>query len=67
MSKWGQYLVYERASRDKEERLFLETGKEVVSEVEEPKDWNHQDPKKYPEGRNVSYGSRTMPMSSRSN
>jgi hypothetical protein len=58
MSK-GQYLVYERASRD-EERLFLETAKEIVSELEEPKDWKHQDPKKHPGGRNVSYGFRTM-------
>ncbi len=59
MSK-GQYLVYERASRD-EERLFLETAKEeVVGEIEEPKSWKHQDPKKHPGGRNVSYGFRTM-------
>lgn len=58
MSK-GQYLVYERASRD-EERLFLEAAREIVSELEEPKDWKHQDPKKHPGGRNVSYGFRTM-------
>ena len=46
MSK-GQYLVYERASRD-EERLFLETAEEVVNEIEEPKNWKkHQDPKKH--------------------
>ena len=60
MSK-GQYLVYERASRD-EERLFLETAREVVNEIEEPKNWKKkQDPKKqHPGGRNVSYGFRTM-------
>jgi hypothetical protein len=58
MSK-GQYLVYERASRD-EERLFLETAREVVDEIEEPKNWKRQDPKKHPGGRNVSYGFRTM-------
>ena len=58
MSK-GQYLVYERASRD-EERLFLETAREVVDEIEEPKNWKRQDPKKHPGGRNFSYGFRTM-------
>ena len=59
MSK-GQYLVYERASRD-EERLFLETAREVVNEIEEPKNWKKkQDPKKHPGVRNVSYGFRTM-------
>ncbi len=58
MSK-GQYLVYERATRD-EERLFLETAKEVVNEIEEPKNWKKQDPKKHPGGRNVSYGFRQM-------
>jgi len=31
----GDYLVYERASRD-EERLFLEAAKETVEEVREP-------------------------------
>jgi hypothetical protein len=58
MSK-GQYLVYERATRD-EERLFLETAKEVVNEIEEPKNWKKQDPKKHPGGRNVTYGFRQM-------
>ena len=58
MSK-GQYLVYEREARD-EERLFLETAKEVVNEIEEPKNWKRQDPKRHPGGRNVSYGFRTM-------
>ena len=59
----GQYLVYERASRE-EERLFLETAKEVVNEIEEPKNWKKQDPKKHPGGRNVSYGFRTMLLDS---
>lgn len=58
MSK-RSYLVYERASRN-EERLFLDTAKEVVNEIEEPKNWRRQDPKKHPGGRNVSYGFRTM-------
>jgi hypothetical protein len=59
MSK-GQYLVYERATRD-EERLFLVTAKEVVNEIEEPKNWKKKnDPKKHPGGRNVSYGFRQM-------
>ena len=59
MSK-GQYLVYERASRD-EERLFLQTAKEVINELEEPKNWKRKhDPKKHPGGRKVSYDFRTM-------
>ena len=59
MSK-GQYLVYERASRD-EERLFLQTAKEVVNEIEEPRNWKKkQDPKKHPGGKKVTYGFRTM-------
>jgi hypothetical protein len=58
MSK-GQYLVYERASRD-EERLFLETAREVISKIEEPRNWKRQDPEKHPGGRNVTYGFRTM-------
>jgi hypothetical protein len=57
MSK-RSYLVYERASRN-EERLFLDTAKEVVGEVEEPGDWRRQDPR-HPGGRDVSYGFRTM-------
>lgn len=56
MSK-GQYLVYERAARD-EDRLFLETATEIISEMEEPSDWKRQDPKRHPGGRNVSYGFR---------
>jgi len=55
----GQYLVYERASRD-EDRLFLETAEEVTSEIEGPRDWKRQDLKKHPGGRNVSYGFRQM-------
>jgi hypothetical protein len=57
MSK-RSYLVYERASRN-EERLFLDTAKEIVGEVEEPGDWRRRDPK-HPGGRDVSYGFRTM-------
>jgi len=32
----GQYLVYERASKD-EERLFIDIAKEVVEEVDKSK------------------------------
>ena len=49
MSK-GQYLVYERASRD-EERLFIDTAKEIVNGMKEPKGWKRYDPKKHPGGR----------------
>ena len=51
----GQYLVYERASKD-EERLFLDIAKEVVEEVDEPKNWKKKrDPKKHPGGRPYEY------------
>jgi hypothetical protein len=55
----GQYLVYERASRD-EERLFIDTVKEVVDEIEEPKSWMRRDPKKHPGGRPFVYPFRQM-------
>lgn len=57
MSK-GDYLVYERASRN-EDRLFLETAKEIINEIE-PRDWKRQNPKKHPGGRNVTYGFKSM-------
>jgi hypothetical protein len=60
MSK-GQYLVYERASRN-EERLFADTAKEVVDDgIREPKNWwRGQDPKKHPGGRPLPYSFRQM-------
>jgi len=58
MSK-GDYLVYERASRN-EDRLFLETAKEIINEIEEPRGWKRQDPKKHPGGRDVTYGFKSM-------
>jgi len=58
MSK-GDYLVYERASRD-EDRLFLETAKEIIKTIEEPRNWKRQNPKKHPGGKNVTYGFKSM-------
>ncbi len=58
MSK-RSYLVYERASRD-EERLFLNTAKEVVNEIEEPKNWKERNPDRHPGGRPFAYPFRTM-------
>lgn len=55
----GQYLVYERASRD-EERLFLDTAKEIVNEIQEPRNWKRQDPRKHPGGRPFVYPFRQM-------
>lgn len=50
----GDYLVYERASRD-EERLFLEAAKEVVQEVREPAK-KHRNRR----GRPVTYSLKSM-------
>ncbi len=58
MSK-GSYLVYERSSRD-EERLFFDTAKEIVNEIEEPRDWKKRDPKRHPGGRPFTYPFRSM-------
>lgn len=60
-SKKGQYVVYERASRD-EESFFLIMAKQVVSEVREPKNWKQAaGPKKqHPGGRKTEYGFREM-------
>jgi hypothetical protein len=55
----GQYLVYERASRD-EERLFIDTAKEIVNEIEEPRGWARRDPKRHPGGRPFVYPFRQM-------
>lgn len=58
MSK-GSYLVYERASRD-EERLFFDTAKEVIGEIDEPKNWKERDWDRHPGGRPSTYPFRTM-------
>lgn len=58
MSK-GQYLVYERASRD-EERLFIDTAKEIVNAMEEPRGWKRRDPGKHAGGRPFVYPFRQM-------
>jgi hypothetical protein len=52
---------YEQASRD-EDRLFLETAKEVNSEIKEPKNWKKpRDPKKHAGGKKkVAYDFKTM-------
>ena len=57
----GQYLVYERASKD-EERLFLDMAKEVVGEVDELKSWKRKkrDPRKHPGGRPYEYEFKPM-------
>lgn len=59
MSK-GQYVVYERVSRD-EERLFLEVAKEVIDETGEARGWkSKRHPKKHAGGRPTAYSFRQM-------
>lgn len=56
----GQYVVYERASRE-EESLFLDIAGEMVAEVEEPASWRKaKDPRKRGGGRPYEYGFRPM-------
>jgi hypothetical protein len=56
----GQYVVYERASRN-EESLFLDIAGDVVAEIEEPADWKKvKDPSKRGGGRPYEYGFRPM-------
>lgn len=56
----GQYVVYERASKE-EESLFLDIAGEVVSEVKEPAGWKKaKDPRKRGGGRPYEYGFRPM-------
>jgi hypothetical protein len=57
----GQYVVYERASRN-EESLFLDIAREVVDEIEEPANWKKtkRDPRKRGGGRPYEYGFRPM-------
>lgn len=53
----GQYVVYERASKD-EEKLFIETAREAIEEIEEPK--RVRNLKKHPGGRPRSYSFKPM-------
>ncbi|MDG6899796.1 MAG: Lrp/AsnC ligand binding domain-containing protein [Nitrososphaerota archaeon] len=60
MTMKGQYVVYERASKE-EESLFLDIAGEVVARVEEPASWNRaKDPRKRGGGRPYEYGFRPM-------
>lgn len=60
MGRKGQYVVYERASRD-EESFFLVMAKRVASETKEPMNWKRRvDPKKHAGGKPVEYGFREM-------
>jgi hypothetical protein len=52
-------VVYERAARG-EERFFLDIAEEVVSEIDEPKDWKKKvGSGKHPGGRPYEYEFRT--------
>jgi hypothetical protein len=58
----GQYVVYERASRN-EESLFLDIAGEVVAEIEEPANWKKKEPKDWSKrggGRPYEYEFRPM-------
>jgi hypothetical protein len=57
----GQYVVYERASRDGES-FFLVMAKRVTDETDEPRNWKRKvvDPKKHSGGRPQQYGFREM-------
>jgi hypothetical protein len=56
----GQYVVYERASRN-EESLFLDIAGEVVNKIEEPANWKKsKDPRKRGGGRPYEYEFRPM-------
>lgn len=56
----GQYVVYERASRN-EESLFLDVAGDVVAEIMEPANWKMpKDPSKRGGGRPYEYGFRPM-------
>jgi hypothetical protein len=56
----GQYVVYERASRN-EESLFIDIAGDVVAEIEEPASWKKEkDPRKRGGGRPYEHGFRPM-------
>lgn len=48
-----------RTSRD-EGRLFIDTAREIIDEIEEPRDWKRHDPKKHAAGRPLTYTFREM-------
>jgi hypothetical protein len=50
-----------RKSSRNEDKLFLETAKEAISEIKEPKNWKKpKDPKKHAGGKKVHYDFKTM-------
>lgn len=59
----GEYVVYERASKDGEQ-LFLDIAREAIMEVQEPPGWKkHRDPKKHAAGgKPISYHFKPMLM-----
>jgi hypothetical protein len=56
----GEYVVYERATKD-EEQLFLKIAIEAVSTVKEPSDWKKpRNPKNHAGGKPVLYHFKPM-------
>ena len=56
----GEYVVYERASKD-EEQLFLKIAIDLVATVKEPSNWmKPRNPKKHAGGKPVSYHFKPM-------
>jgi hypothetical protein len=56
----GEYVVYEKASKD-EEQLFLKIAIKVVGTVKEPSDWKKpRNPKKHAGGKPISYHFKPM-------
>ena len=56
----GEYVVYERASKD-EEQLFLKIAIDLVTTVKEPSNWmKPRNPKKHAGGKPVSYHFKPM-------
>ena len=56
----GEYVVYERASKD-EEQLFLKIAIDLVATVKEPSNWmKPRNPKKHAGGKPISYHFKPM-------
>lgn len=56
----GEYVVYERSSKD-EEQLFLKIAIDLVATVKEPSNWmKPRNPKKHAGGKPVSYHFKPM-------
>jgi hypothetical protein len=56
----GEYVVYDRASKD-EEQLFLKIAIDLVATVKEPSNWKKpRNPKKHAGGKPVSYHFKPM-------